>query len=619
MNVISRKMEAWMWYVTIILTTMGSLQGVVFKMEAEKYAERRFHNHRENASGEKAVNFNKGQKLSFHFCLRKDVEVSLNQIVYSNDGGSDTFEVKLDGKTHLGNLKTPEQTNGGKNWNAFLHSGQVGPNMTLESGRHTITLDFKETDRFGVDVDFIEVAVNDEKLSKELFECAIYCIPENKYDNGPARDDMSSAIAERIISPVACPTDDNVLIPLYHEDLKHYLITATLPKYRSFENHYTGKEFLCSEDNNGILWHFPNVKIPWKTHEERVSGFNTVTYRASNTSKNSIFTVSFQPIAKDDFEIDNSLKISFKEPKSNIYVEMKYKRFNGSWSEPEGQYITPQNMEFLASIPRETWSDVQLNEVEITLLANPETLTGLDLDLLLYRRREERRREYVLHNDMSVRIVAVDVYVGDASDREKMVIKSGDMRGNVSTVSFISVYQKTQWSNAEHEILRLHQNGKLELLPMPPHGFQGKIPFGTSVYIGAHDPSVLPPKVSIEEVTLVPEPLELYLTYKDGSKATLLVQPHLDQTNVLVKDVKMTRDPVRFPFATISSMWQFDGNADIDHVSTNGNFERHVMNGWTEMYGTDFAFYRKCISKHNTLAPDIQLRLINNKDLYLYV
>lgn len=97
------------------------------------------------------------------------------------------------------------------------------------------------------------------------------------------------------------------------------------------------------------------------------------------------------------------------------------------------------------------------------------------------------------------------------------------------------------------------------------------MPFGTSVFLGANDPTKMPPKAPIDQITIIPEPLEMFLTYKDGSKATLLVKTDLDQTNVLVKDVQITRDPIQYPFATISSMWQFDGNADIDHVSTNGN------------------------------------------------
>lgn len=618
-NARRKKMETWIQHLIILLTCFVSSEGVVFRMEAEKYAARRFHNHRENASGEKAVNFNKGQKLNFYFCLRDDAEVSVNQVVYSNDGGSDTFEVNLDGKLVLGNLKTPEQSNGGKHWNEFLYSGQVGPNMTLESGRHTITLDFKETDRHGLDVDFIEIEVNDKKLNREIFECVVYCIPEIKYDNGPIRDDMPSAIAERIVVPVNCPTDDNILIPVYHEDIKHFLITATLPKYRSFENHYTGKESFCSDDNSGILWSFSNLKIPWDKQTDSWSGFTTLKYQASNVSKNSYLTVTFQPIAKNDLAIDNTLKISFNEPKADIYVEMKYKKSDGSWSTPEGQYITPQNMDYLVSIPRNTWSDTQENQVEITILADPETLTGLDLDLLLYRRKEKRRREEVLFNDMNTRVAATNIYVGDETDNEKMVVKSGNIKGNVSNISFISVYQKSQWSDSQHEILRIHQNGKLQLLPLPAHGFQGKMPFGTSVFLGANDPTKMPPKAPIDQITIIPEPLEMFLTYKDGSKATLLVKTDLDQTNVLVKDVQITRDPIQFPFATISSMWQFDGNADIDHVSTNGNVERHVMNGWKELYGTHFSFFRKCISNHNTLSPDVQMKLVNEEDLYLHL
>lgn len=135
--------------------------------------------------------------------------------------------------------------------------------MIFELGRYMIMFDFKEIDRYGLDVDFIEIEVNDKKLNREIFECVVYCIFEIKYDNGFIWDDMLFVIVEWIVVFVNCFIDDNFFIFVYYEDIKYFLIIVILLKYCFFENYYIGKEFFCSDDNSGIFWSFLNLKIFW--------------------------------------------------------------------------------------------------------------------------------------------------------------------------------------------------------------------------------------------------------------------------------------------------------------------------------------------------------------------
>lgn len=78
--------------------------------------------------------------------------------------------------------------------------------------------------------------------------------------------------------------------------------------------------------------------------------------------------------------------------------------------------------------------------MEIIILVDLEIFMGLDFDLLLYCWIEKRWWEEVLFNDMNIWVVVINIYVGDEIDNEKMVVKSGNIKGNVLNVFFISVY-----------------------------------------------------------------------------------------------------------------------------------------------------------------------------------
>ena len=69
------------------------------------------------------------------------------------------------------------------------------------------------------------------------------------------------------------------------------------------------------------------------------------------------------------------------------------------------------------------------------------------------------------------------------------------------------------------------------------------------------------------------------------------------------------QESLQFPFLTFMSMLVADGNSDVDHVSVNGKMA-HRINDWQKLFGTSVVFFRKCLSKHNTLSPDIRVDLL---------
>ena len=52
-----------------------------------------------------------------------------------------------------------------------------------------------------------------------------------------------------------------------------------------------------------------------------------------------------------------------------------------------------------------------------------------------------------------------------------------------------------------------------------------------------------------------------------------------------------------------------DGNSDVDHVSNEISVQHITSNGLSTLTGNNFLFFRTCVSQHNTLGPNIYIRV----------
>lgn len=57
-------------------------------------------------------------------------------------------------------------------------------------------------------------------------------------------------------------------------------------------------------------------------------------------------------------------------------------------------------------------------------------------------------------------------------------------------------------------------------------------------------------------------------------------------------------------------MYVADDNNDVDHISVDGGKPLKITEQWNEIRGNYFAFFRQCISKHNTQSPDISIQFM---------
>ena len=106
----------------------------------------------------------------------------------------------------------------------------------------------------------------------------------------------------------------------------------------------------------------------------------------------------------------------------------------------------------------------------------------------------------------------------------------------------------------------------------------------------------------------------LSVNYMDGNSAEFVLETNTMETRLRVRKVSFKQDRKQFPIMTYQSMWVNDGNSDVDHVTINGGNSRHIMANWYQLHGISAVFYRKCISVHNTQAPDLKIQFLTPTD-----
>ena len=142
----------------IFADTFGVVVGVTFNLEAEEFAKDLAIQSRETASNKQAVWMVEGNVLKLEFCLTKESNVLVSDVVVSNDGEEDVIAVLLDWE-ELTSFRTFSLSLDGKGWADYKSSGSVGTRRRLSSGRHTLALNVTQSDKHGVEVDRILVTL----------------------------------------------------------------------------------------------------------------------------------------------------------------------------------------------------------------------------------------------------------------------------------------------------------------------------------------------------------------------------------------------------------------------------------------------------------------------------
>eukprot|EP01084_Bolivina_argentea_P319118 553523_1 len=154
----------------------------------------------------------------------------------------------------------------------------------------------------------------------------------------------------------------------------------------------------------------------------------------------------------------------------------------------------------------------------------------------------------------------------------------------------------------------MYQDGNIRLLPHPPVCYGDWIPFGSSVIIGntVSDIQENRPYSSIRKVIISPlnyKYITTEITFENGDTMSIALSIGEGFTQITANDINFS--DTFGSLATFRSMYVTDNNNDVDSLRINEQYEYPIMQISNVLQGSVFEFGRLCISKHNTLSPDI--------------
>lgn len=597
-----------MMSILFVLLAFASAECSQFYLQAENFRTKgKIINHR-NASGNKAVYLKSGQKHQMFFCLQKESKVSLRELRYLDDGKPKTVVIHMDG-TYLGVMTTDNKAIG-KIRSKYSSFKGVGEQMTLSRGRHVLRVQVTNGDRHGVNIDMAELDIEDLDLTKEAFTCKSFCYTEIPFSSNMYsvfKDTVGPAKALQKSYPTKCAEADNVKIMLFHENIRKYRIRARHPGYHTLANQRE-PDFNKCHFSTRILWEVKGIKFAKKKFKyvDKTVMLDLVKKHSLAVEMTANFKVQGREEGMNDHDVGALLTVSLVNVRSGIFISVVVQGRNGIWDNIGTKYIKKGNSSNLTwDISDYTWAEKKENILKIVFIGDNVNSASVS-SVKLEKRFLKGDRSFSIFNDNNVIIEGVDIDMWWLKDGMSITIEGEDMSW---TAHYFRMYAPVPWAEGFSQTFVMYQDGNVRLLPYTPHGADW-IPFGSSVLIGQVNSSSLRPAAEITHVHINPEAQEFTVHYKDGGIALVTMESTMDETIAHVKVLKLGRDPAIFPFVSFRSMWVKDGNADVDHVSSNGRKGHHILDPWGMLYGYSFTFYRSCISRHNTQSPDINIEVM---------
>ncbi|XP_053390312.1 uncharacterized protein LOC128553214 [Mercenaria mercenaria] len=605
------------YIIFFIFATACSFQMVaskLFTFEVENFAPNAMRMPRSGASGNFTVLFKHGDFINIDFCLRVSSNVLLKSAIYSNDGPSDTVRVSLD-EQYIGTFKTSAFKNGGKGWNKFRSSREFPGKKKLDIGRHILTIKASQSDQWGLEIDYIILDIDDKYLEYKDILCNQYCF-DVKYDDVPRIDSVPSGKFVQRSTSTQCSEQDNIKIDIYHDRSTNFEIIANLPKYVSYANNREPNYDHCVLASP--YWIFGNQTISPNTADVR-EGDATLEFSGSYYRTTATVSFNFNRLTPtretDERLIDSVLFVKLRNmPRENVMVKPEYLT-EGRWKTLRNVEFTPFDNEHTWSIPERTWDITGENQIKLLIEPGKQEVI---LDTVKLERRNGKDTTVELYADPDVVFEGVRLsfwqYWQDQPNSMTVTVQALGT-AEYFKVDSIRVYVKVPWTGAYSQVFVMFQDGRIRLQAMTPHGLD-YIPYGASVYIGQpKSTSSERPYSPIERVDIDPKSKRMALRYADGNTAVFILQTSFAETKLIVKNAMFKRNRKVFPIMTFQSMWIHDGNADTDHVTINGDISRHITSNWRELYGITAVFFKKCISQHNTQAPDIKIHFLSGVEI----
>lgn len=584
----------------------------IFTLEVENFAPASMRMPRSGASGNFTVLMRNGDFIHITVCLRVATFVRIRNVVFSNDGDPDKVRLSIDGR-HMGTFLSLAVLDHGNGWNRFRSSGELDGKSMLDIGRHTITLR-STTDEWGIEIDNIVLVVGDEHLKLEDLLCNLYCF-DIRYDTVQRTDSIRSGrFVQRSVSTY-CTEQDNVKVQLFHDTAEAFDVIATLPKYVSFANNKKPVYDNCVLSKP--YWVFKDQTVS-PTRDEITTVNAKLSFAGSH--RKTVLRVSFNfrkitPTREIDERFINSvLFVKIRNMhRENVKIKIEYKK-NGEWISQRIVEFTPFSNEYSWTFPYRTWDILEDNVIALYVEPGQQQVI---VDTMRLESRTTPDTTIDLYADSNTVYQAVRLgfwqHWTDSPQSMTVLISNGDVEEHYK-VDSIRVYAKVPWTGGYSQVFVLYQDGRVRLQTVTPHGLD-YVPFGSSINIGQPESvDSLRPYSPIKKITIAPRASRMVIDYKDGNRASLTLETTFNETKLKIRDCLFKKDRRVYPVLTFRSMWTSDGNAHADHVTIDGEISRNIMADWQELYGTSAVFFKKCISAHNTQAPDISINVLYDSE-----
>ena len=568
--------------------------------------------YRSAASGKATVLLVASQSVTNVFPTESSCFVAIDDVAYTNDGGSDMVKVFIDGIL-IGSFLTISASNHGINWNVIRNTGMIGEKKQVNSGSHKLLLEAANTDTYGVELD--KLTLNVVNCSTASIKPSPVCLNVTSLTTDGLKC-SNPPYAKRNSTSTTCAEEDNVNIPIYYSEVQSFKITAYLPQYYpsitttnnrkpNWENCESSSENIWKIGTNDSSHTEFSVSCASNVYNigEPFSGFCHEIDNNNNTKYKIRFTAKGISSGFVEASIGSVFTVKFTKVFGNLVLKVRCFGRDKKWLSLGTTTFNPSELTKMWKVPDLTWSEeINSNQIELQVASESSINASGTFDFLKLDKRNERGEGASIpifeNGETIIEAIIIDFWW---LYPKGMILKNMQKNQEWHNITYFRIYRKIPKTNNFSQLFVLYQDGNSRILPFPPNGIDW-IPFGSSVIIGPTTNSVRPYasiiRVNIDAITLTME-----IHYESGGKATATLQYTTISTTINIDDISYAINPLT-PFTTFRSMWVADGNADVDHIQTNRN-SWHVQYGWQSISAFSFKFFRSCVSNHNTLSPDI--------------
>lgn len=564
--------------------------------------------HRAGATDKKTVHLNEEDTLKLSLCIRRTAVYSIASIRYSNDGYSDNITVALNG-IPIRNFTSKTNSKYGVLWNDFYTSDRISETMILERGTYHLELFVHSSDKYGIEIDSVNIETNDITVGESILACYLQCLANfnSTKENLRCSATGNMELVQRSF-PTLCAEQDNIDVALFHQNILKYRIVASYPKYNTSLNLKHAEFKNCENLSPSLLWRLSEKR---KADSSLRSTLNSFKFGIKKKIP-FVFKIEFNLKGKAEGVIDSDvgsiLEMHFTNVEGNFSVGCSYTTRGGCLSQSISYLITPDHRNQTWVIPDYTWSEHQWNAINCSIASASEQTINITY-IQLSRRNEHGEKQSYIYKDDNTIIKGVNVDFWWRQPKTTLVHTNNKY---FPSIDFVVIYKRIPTTSSFHQIFVLYQDGNSRTLPLPPEEVDW-IPFGSSVILGQSNLSDFRPVSEIKRIQImeiIKERVRLKVNYYDGAAAIINILSRDSVTEVLVTPLTYQRSLSTFPFARFRSMWITDGQCDVDHLRTDNNQPRGILDGWQNMKGCKVNFFRMCQSTHLTFSPDIMIEVL---------